>query len=65
MLDFATQQVMTYAVSRPLNLDPTTGSDTPYLTQIQTQWAAQNYALAPLIQDVILNQTFRERHGGV
>jgi uncharacterized protein DUF1592/uncharacterized protein DUF1588/uncharacterized protein DUF1587/uncharacterized protein DUF1595/uncharacterized protein DUF1585 len=65
MLDFATQQVMTYAVSRPLNLDPTTGTDTPYLTQIQTQWATQNYALAPLIQDVIMNQTFRERHGGV
>ncbi len=65
MLDFATQQVMTYALSRPLNLDPTTGTDTPYLTQIQTLWATQNYALKPLIQDVILNQTFRERHGGV
>jgi hypothetical protein len=65
MLDFATQQVMTYALSRTLNTDPTTGSDTPYLTQIQTAWAGQNYALKPLIQDVVLNQTFRNRHGGV
>jgi hypothetical protein len=65
LLNFASQQVMTYAVSRPLSLDPTTGSDTPYLTQIQTQWATQQYALKSLIQDVVLNQTFRERHGGV
>ena len=65
MLDFAAQQVMTYALSRPLNLDPMTGTDTPYLTQIQTSWATQNYALKSLMQDVILNQTFRERHGGV
>jgi hypothetical protein len=65
MLDFASQQAMTYALSRPLSLDPMTGTDTPYLTQIQTQWATQQYALKALIQDVILNQTFRERHGGV
>lgn len=65
MLDFASQQVLTYALSRPLNLDPTTGTDTPYLTQIQTSWATQQYALKSLIQDVVMNQTFRERHGGV
>jgi len=57
---------MTYALSRPLNLDSTMGAtDTPYLTQIQTSWATQQYALKSLIQDVVINQTFRERHGGV
>jgi hypothetical protein len=65
MLDFASQQFMTYALSRPLSLDPMTGTDTPYLTQIQTSWATQKYAVQPLLQDVILNQTFRMRHGGV
>jgi Protein of unknown function (DUF1592)/Protein of unknown function (DUF1588)/Protein of unknown function (DUF1587)/Protein of unknown function (DUF1595)/Protein of unknown function (DUF1585) len=66
MLNFASQQLMTYALSRPLNTDPTAGAtDTPYLTQIQTSWATQQYALKSLIQDVIINQTFRERHGGV
>ncbi len=66
MLNFATQQVMTYALSRPLNLDTTMGAtDAPYLSQVQTLWATQQYALKPLIQDVVLNQTFRERHGGV
>jgi hypothetical protein len=66
MLNFASEQVMTYALSRPLNLDSTMGAtDTPYLTQIQTSWATQQYALKSLIQDVVINQTFRERHGGV
>jgi len=65
MLNFASEQFLTYALSRPLNLDPTTGTDTPYLTQIQTAWATQKYAVQPLLQDVILNQTFRMRHGGV
>ena len=66
-LAFATQQFMTYALSRPLDLSsitPLTGNDTPYLTQIQTAWATQNYAVKPLLQDVLLNQTFRMRHGG-
>jgi hypothetical protein len=68
MTNYAAQQVMTYALSRPLDLNsinPLTGNDTPYLTQIQTAWGTQNYMLASLIQDVILNQTFRMRHGGV
>jgi hypothetical protein len=64
MVNFASQQLMTYAVSRPLNLTFMTGTDTPYLTQIQTQWATQQYALKALIQDMVLNQTFRERRGG-
>jgi hypothetical protein len=58
---------MTYALSRPLDLSsitPLTGNDTPYLTQIQGEWATQNYAVKPLLQDVLLNQTFRMRHGG-
>jgi hypothetical protein len=65
MTGFAAQQVMTYALSRALNLDPTMGTDAPYLTQIQTAWAAQNYALKQLIVDVVMNDTFRFRHGGV
>jgi len=67
MLTFATQQFMTYALSRPLDLNSITaltGNDTPYLTQIQNAWATQNYAVKPLLEDVLLNQTFRMRHGG-
>jgi hypothetical protein len=65
MLTFAVQQFLTYAVSRPLSTDPQTGTDNAYLSQIQTTWQGQNYALKPLLQDVILNQTFRMRRGGV
>jgi len=69
MTNYAAQQVMTYALSRPLDLSSISaaagGTDTPYLTQIQTAWATQTYGLKSLIQDVIMNQTFRMRHGGV
>jgi hypothetical protein len=58
---YAVRQVMTYATSRPLN--PTT--DAPYLTQIGTQWAQQNYAMKALVQDVVLSDPFRSRHGGI
>ena len=64
LTDFTAHQVMTYALGRDLSLDPTTGTDIPYLTQIQTQWAAQGYQLQALIEDVVLDQTFRLRHGG-
>jgi hypothetical protein len=65
LTNYAAQQVMTYALSRPLSLDPTTGTDTPYLSQIQTTWGGQGYLLKALLQDIILNDTFRLRHGGV
>jgi hypothetical protein len=67
MTNFAAQQVMTYALSRTLDqssITPLTGTDTPYITQVQGAWATQNYGLKALIQDVILNQTFRQRRGG-
>jgi hypothetical protein len=64
LTNFAAQQVMTYALSRPLSLDPQMGTDTPYLSQIQNSWASQNYMLKELVIDVIMNDTFRLRHGG-
>jgi hypothetical protein len=64
MLTFAVQQLMTYALARPLDLGPT-GADLPYVTAIQTQWAQQGYSFKTLLQDVVLSETFRSRHGGV
>jgi len=57
---YAVQQVLTYATSRQL-----TASDGPYLAQLGQQWAKQNYALKALIQDVVLSDPFRSRHGGI
>jgi hypothetical protein len=65
MTGFAAQQLMSYALSRALNLDPSMGTDTPYLTQIQTAWGTQNYNFRQLVTDVVMNDTFRLRHGGV
>ena len=58
--NFAVKQVMTYATSRPL-----AAGDAPVLTQIQQQWAKQNYSMKTLIQDVVLSDPFRSRHGGI
>ena len=57
---WAVKQVMTYATSRPL-----APSDATYLTQIGQQWAKQNYSMKALIQDVVLSDPFRSRHGGI
>jgi hypothetical protein len=65
MTDFAVRQLMTYALSRPLKVTPPGDTDTSYLTQLSTQWAAQNYSLKALLLDTILNPTFRFRHGGI
>jgi hypothetical protein len=65
LTNFAAEQLMTYALSRPLNLDPTTGTDAAYLTQIQNAWAAQRYMFNQLMIDMVMNDTFRLRHGGV
>jgi Protein of unknown function (DUF1592)/Protein of unknown function (DUF1588)/Protein of unknown function (DUF1595)/Protein of unknown function (DUF1587)/Protein of unknown function (DUF1585) len=59
---YAVQQVLTYATSRPLSA---TSTDAPYLAQIGQQWAQQNYSMKALIQDVILSDPFRSRHGGI
>jgi len=51
---------MTYALGRPL-----ADGDMPAIQQIQQQWATQGYAFKALLQDVVLSETFRSRHGGV
>ncbi len=65
LLGFASQQVMTYVLSRPLNLTAPNDTDRAYLTQIQAAWASQGYAFKALLRTVVLNETFRSRHGGV
>jgi hypothetical protein len=60
MLNFAAQQLMTYALSRPLG-----DGDVPAVKQVQQQWATQGYAFKALLLDVVLSETFRSRHGGV
>jgi hypothetical protein len=60
MLNFAVQQLMTYALSRTLG-----AGDAPAVKQIQQQWATQGYSFKALLQDVVLSETFRSRHGGV
>jgi hypothetical protein len=57
---WAVKQVLTYATSRPL-----APSDDTYITQIEQKWATQGYALKALIQDVVLSDPFRSRHGGI
>jgi hypothetical protein len=57
---YAVRQVMAYATSREL-----TDSDKPYLTQIENTWAGQNWNIKALVQDVVLSDPFRSRHGGI
>ena len=65
MLTFAVQQLMTYALARPLDLGPT-GADLPYVTAIQTQWAQQGYSFKTLPAGRrAQRETFRSRHGEV
>jgi hypothetical protein len=58
LTDCASQKMMTYALSRSL-----ADSDTPYLTQIRTKWAADGYGLKALLKDIVLNDTFKFRRG--
>jgi hypothetical protein len=58
LTDCASQKMMTYALSREL-----TDSDQPYLSQIRTTWATQGWGLQTLMKDIVLNDTFRKRHG--
>jgi Protein of unknown function (DUF1592)/Protein of unknown function (DUF1588)/Protein of unknown function (DUF1595)/Protein of unknown function (DUF1587)/Protein of unknown function (DUF1585) len=57
---YAVKQALTYATSRPLAT-----SDAAYLAQLQQQWATQNYSFKALVQDVVLSDPFRFRHGGI
>jgi hypothetical protein len=54
------QKMMTYALSRAL-----VDTDQPYLDQIRAQWSqpAQGWNLKALLKDIVLNDTFRNRHG--
>jgi hypothetical protein len=58
----ASQKMMTYALSRSLNLG-TGGSDQPYLDQVRMQWSGQGMGLKALMEDIVLNDTFRFRRG--
>jgi hypothetical protein len=63
LVNCASQQLLNYAVSRPLNLG---GTDDPYLAQVQSSWAKDGtWSIKALIKAIILNDTFRFRHGGV
>ena len=54
----ASHKMLTYGLERGLQ-----SADQPYLTQIQTSWAAQGSGLKALMKDIVLNDTFRFRHG--
>jgi len=56
----AVKRLMAYALSRPV----TAATDDPYVAQVRDQWSGQKYALRSLLQDVVMNDTFRLRHGG-
>jgi Protein of unknown function (DUF1592)/Protein of unknown function (DUF1588)/Protein of unknown function (DUF1595)/Protein of unknown function (DUF1587)/Protein of unknown function (DUF1585) len=58
LVNCASQTMMTYALARAL-----TTSDQPYLSQIQQQWSTQGWGMKPLLHDIVLNDTFRFRHG--
>ncbi|HET6279816.1 MAG TPA: DUF1592 domain-containing protein [Polyangia bacterium] len=64
LVNFAAQQMMTYALGRPLRLAAPNDADRQYLQQIQQQWAKQGYVFKSLLRDVVLSETFRSRRGG-
>jgi hypothetical protein len=58
LTDCASQKLMTYALSRSL-----VAADQPYLAQVRSKWATQGWGLKPLLKDIVLNDTFRNRRG--
>jgi len=58
LTDCASSKLMTYALSR--ELAPT---DQLYLDQIRASWTSQGWGLKALMKDIVLNDTFRKRHG--
>jgi hypothetical protein len=58
LTDCASRKMMTYALSRSL-----TTTDEPYLTQVRTSWSSQGWGLKALLKDIVVNDTFRQRHG--
>jgi hypothetical protein len=64
----ASQQLLNYALARPLNLSSGMAppTDDPYLAQVQASWAKDgSWSIKSLIKAIVLNDTFRFRHGGV
>jgi hypothetical protein len=49
---------MTFALSRSL-----VATDDAYLEQIRAKWATEGYGLKSLLKNIVLNDTFRWRHG--
>ena len=58
LMECASKKLMTYALSREL-----VATDTPYLQQVRTDWAADGLKLAALLKRIVLSDTFRFRRG--
>jgi hypothetical protein len=58
LTDCASEKMMTFALSRALG-----ATDEAYLEQIRTAWATKGYGLKALLKEIVLNDTFRWRHG--
>jgi hypothetical protein len=54
----ASEKMMTFALSRSL-----VATDDAYLEQIRAKWATEGYGLKSLLKNIVLNDTFRWRHG--
>jgi hypothetical protein len=58
LTDCASEKMMTFALSRSLG-----AADEPYLGQIRAKWKTDGYGLKALLKNIVLNDTFRWRHG--
>jgi hypothetical protein len=58
LTDCASEKMMTFALSRSLG-----STDEAYLEQIRGKWATEGYGLKALLKNIVLNDTFRWRHG--
>jgi len=67
----ASKQLLNYALSRPLLTSatvvaPAVPTDDPYVKQVQDSWANDGtWSIKALLRAIILNDTFRFRHGGI
>ncbi|HMJ15951.1 MAG TPA: DUF1585 domain-containing protein, partial [Polyangiaceae bacterium] len=58
LIDCAAEKLLTYALSRQL-----VKSDAPYVKQIREHWEGEGLGLRELLQQIVLNDTFRYRRG--
>jgi Protein of unknown function (DUF1592)/Protein of unknown function (DUF1588)/Protein of unknown function (DUF1595)/Protein of unknown function (DUF1587) len=67
----ASRQLLNYALSRPLLTSatvaaPAVPTDDPYVAQVQDSWAKDGtWSIKALLRAIVLNDTFRFRHGGI